>query len=88
MFLDNVLKQADFVVIILPLIHKKTTQLFTKEKLALIKPSRILIYNTRKKLLINKRCLEHYKIKRAKPQDLMHLELNCYPPIPFLLQTL
>ncbi|MCO6546144.1 MULTISPECIES: NAD(P)-dependent oxidoreductase [Gilliamella] len=42
MFLGNVLKQANFVVTILPL-TKKTIQLFTKEKLALMRPSAILI---------------------------------------------
>ena len=56
--LGDVLEQANFVVTILPL-TKKTIQLFTKEKLALMKPSAILINDACEKLLINKHRLKY-----------------------------
>lgn len=48
--LDDLLKQSDFVVIILPL-AKETERLITKEKLALMKPSAILINGARGKIV-------------------------------------
>lgn len=48
--LDDLLKQSDFVVIILPL-TKETTYLITKEKLALMKSSAILINGARGKVI-------------------------------------
>ncbi|MDF7667312.1 D-glycerate dehydrogenase [Orbaceae bacterium ESL0727] len=48
--LDDLLKQADFVVVILPL-TKETERLITKEKLALMKPSAILINGARGRII-------------------------------------
>lgn len=48
--LDEVLQQADFVVVILPL-TAETTHLITQQKLALMKPSAILINGARGKVI-------------------------------------
>ncbi len=65
--LDELLKVADFVVIILPLTNQ-TERLITKEKLALMKPSAILINGARGKVIDQNAlidALQNHTIKAA-----------------------
>ena len=55
--LDEVLKQADFVVVMLPL-NAETDCLITKEKLALMKPSAFLINGARGRIIDEKALIE------------------------------
>lgn len=73
--LDELLQQADFVVIILPL-TKETTHLITKEKLALMKPSAILINGARGKIIDQQALTEALKNKviRAAGLDVFEVE--------------
>ncbi|MCO6552319.1 MAG: D-glycerate dehydrogenase [Gilliamella sp.] len=83
--LDNVLKQADFVVIILPL-TKETTQLITKEKLTLMKPSAILINGARGKIVDQQALFEALKNKTIKAAGLDVFEVEPLPTDSPLLQ--
>ncbi|MWN90389.1 bifunctional glyoxylate/hydroxypyruvate reductase B [Gilliamella sp. Pra-s65] len=83
--LDNVLKQADFVVIILPL-TEETTKLITKEKLALMKPSSILINGARGKIIDQQALFEALKNKTIKAAGLDVFEIEPLPTNSPLLQ--
>ncbi|WP_392564624.1 D-glycerate dehydrogenase [Orbus wheelerorum] len=73
--LDDLLKQADFVVVILPL-TPETTHLITKKKLALMKPSAILINGARGKIIDQQALGEALKNKiiRAAGLDVFEVE--------------
>lgn len=73
--LDDVLKQADFVVIILPLTNE-TNRLITKEKLALMKSSAILINGARGKIVDQQALAEalQNKVIRAAGLDVFEVE--------------
>lgn len=73
--LDELLKQSDFVVIIVPL-TKETNRLITKEKIALMKPSAILI-NGARGLVIDQQALVEAlqnKVIRAAGLDVFEVE--------------
>ncbi|NUF27677.1 2-hydroxyacid dehydrogenase [Gilliamella sp. ESL0254] len=83
--LDNVLKQADFIVIILPL-TEETTKLITKEKLALMKPSAILINGARGKIIDQQALFEALKNKTIKAAGLDVFEIEPLPTNSPLLE--
>lgn len=76
--LDDLLKQADFVVIILPL-TKETDRLITKEKLSLMKPSAILINGARGKIVDQQALAEALQNKVIKAAGLDVFEVEPLP---------
>lgn len=73
--LDDVLKQADFVVIILPLTDQ-TKRLITKQKLALMKSSAILINGARGAIIDEQALYEALKNKTIKAAGLDVFEVE------------
>lgn len=73
--LDDLLKNSDFVVIIIPLM-KETVHLITKEKLALMKPSAILINGARGKVIDQSALVAalQNKVIRAAGLDVFEVE--------------
>lgn len=76
--LDDVLSQADFVVIILPLTDQ-TKRLITKQKLALMKPSAILINGARGAIVDEQALIEALKNKTIKAAGLDVFEVEPLP---------
>lgn len=76
--LDDLLKQADFVVIILPL-TKETNKLITKDKLALMKPSAILINGARGHVIDQQALVEALQNKVIKAAGLDVFEVEPLP---------
>ncbi|OCG01477.1 2-hydroxyacid dehydrogenase [Gilliamella sp. wkB112] len=83
--LDEVLKTADFIVIILPL-TSETDRLITKEKLALMKPSAILINGARGRVIDEQALVEALKNKTIKAAGLDVFEVEPLPTSSPLLQ--
>lgn len=83
--LDNVLSQADFVVIILPLTDQ-TKRLITKQKLALMKPSAILINGARGAIVDEQALIEALKNKTIKAAGLDVFEVEPLPTTSPLMQ--
>ncbi|OCL19729.1 2-hydroxyacid dehydrogenase [Gilliamella sp. wkB171] len=83
--LDGVLSQADFVVIILPLTDQ-TKRLITKQKLALMKPSAILINGARGAIVDEQALIEALKNKTIKAAGLDVFEVEPLPTTSPLMQ--
>ncbi|MCX8641356.1 MULTISPECIES: 2-hydroxyacid dehydrogenase [unclassified Gilliamella] len=83
--LDDVLSQADFVVIILPLTDQ-TKRLITKQKLALMKPSAILINGARGAIVDEQALIEALKNKTIKAAGLDVFEVEPLPTTSPLMQ--
>lgn len=83
--LDVVLSQADFVVIILPLTDQ-TKRLITKQKLALMKPSAILINGARGAIVDEQALIEALKNKTIKAAGLDVFEVEPIPTTSPLMQ--
>lgn len=83
--LDDVLSQADFVVIILPL-NDQTKRLITKQKLALMKPSAILINGARGAIVDEQALIEALKNKTIKAAGLDVFEVEPLPTTSPLMQ--
>ncbi|OCG22182.1 bifunctional glyoxylate/hydroxypyruvate reductase B [Gilliamella sp. wkB108] len=83
--LDDVLSKADFLVIILPL-TPETDRLITKEKLALMKPSAILINGARGRIIDEQALAEALKNKTIKAAGLDVFEVEPLPTNSPLLQ--
>lgn len=83
--LDDVLSQADFVVIILPLTDQ-TKRLITKQKLALMKPSAILINGARGAIVEEQALIEALKNKTIKAAGLDVFEVEPLPTTSPLMQ--
>lgn len=83
--LDDVLSQADFVVIILPL-NDQTKRLITKQKLALMKPSAILINGARGAIVDEQALIEALKNKTIKTAGLDVFEVEPLPTTSPLMQ--
>lgn len=76
--LDELLKQADFVVITLPL-TKDTEKLINKQKLSLMKPSAILINGARGKIVDQAALIEALKNKTIRAAGLDVFEVEPLP---------
>lgn len=83
--LDDVLSQADFVVIILPLTDQ-TKRLITKQKLALMKPSAILINGARGAIVDEQALIEALKNETIKAAGLDVFEVEPLPTTSPLMQ--
>lgn len=76
--LDELLKLADFVVVILPL-TSETDRLITKEKLALMKPSAILINGARGRIIDQQALTQALQAKTIKAAGLDVFEVEPLP---------
>ncbi|RKS86878.1 gluconate 2-dehydrogenase [Orbus hercynius] len=76
--LDELLKHADFVVVILPL-TSETDRLITKEKLALMKPSAILINGARGRIIDQQALTQALQAKTIKAAGLDVFEVEPLP---------
>ena len=76
--LDELLKQSDFVVVIVPLV-KETDRLITADKLALMKPTAILINGARGRVIDESALIEALQTKTIRAAGLDVYEVEPLP---------